>query len=586
MSSIKYPGSFTEYVLVYEKYPETEFDPNGIPYGIQPDYSNPYLDINGKKRSVFVYRPSSMQSMMTVHAMIVLTADGNPDGFDDCLVRSGLLDLSEKEGFFLFFCVSDDGWALSDTSYLTQLVHAVSLSCIFSGRERCHDYKIAIVAEGNGSAVAHLAAAQNPGRINSILTFGGNIDESALYFKPDGAFVTVWAVNPGDEKMSFWYKANRLNPAETIETADSFTCTDRINRSHQVKVFKYAYNSFNQGIILRFWNEIYKWNIKPFSTERGRTANILDALELYKPCIHLNDRSLGDNGFAAHDWLEFIPESVRDHNTKVPMILFLHGGACDAFIEAANTSLHVLGEKEHFITVYATATNGYSWNNVLSNNRENDIDFLEALIKHMCACYPVDISRVYISGFSNGSGMAQTFAALRPSMIAGVLAFNTRFRPNDALYAATKDVKAYYDFRMPVYYSYGTKDAEYPLTEGCAQYAQMEFWSKYNHIECTPSEKPEFWELKRSANREFSWGIDGSSDRSLFHTHQFDSSDPKGVNLYNYTIVNMLPHAVETRLFPAGLAFLSRFSRNLDGSLCINEKRIEEHYYTDKALYC
>lgn len=48
--------------------------------------------------------------------------------------------------------------------------------------------------------------------------------------------------------------------------------------------------------------------------------------------------------------------------------------------------------------------------------------------------------------------------------------------------------------------------------------------------------------------------------------------DPSGINLYNYTFVENLPHGVEARLIPAGWAYLSQFSRQADGSLSYERK--------------
>lgn len=575
----KYPGLLTEYTLVYEKKPNPEFDSNGIPFGIQPDYSNPFLDSDGEMRSVYVYRPSSLKPMMSVHAMIVLTDDGNAQNFEKCLVHSGLMELSEKESFFLIFCVSKGVWRETDTMYLRQVIRAVAISCVFPGRERCHDYKIGIVAEGKGSDLAHRTVAETPDNINSMLTFAGTVSEELLNYNPDGAATTVWMVNPTGNGKEFWYKANGLEPSVSAEVGNSIICKNPNNRSFQVRIINSCHKKFDRGIILSFWNEVFKWNINPFSTNRGRISNILDPLEKFKPSIHIGDRSLGDNNHAPHDWLEFAPTIFMQKTVKLPLMIFLHGGACDAFIETANTELHVLGEKENFFTVYATATNGYSWNNILHPDRENDVEYIEALIRHMINCYPIDSSRVYISGFSNGSGMAQVFAASRPFLIAGVLAFNTRFRPTPQVILSVSEAKQKYDYRMPVYYSYGTKDAEYPLTDGCAQFSQIHFWKAYNNINDVPSSENSPSDVGAFANRMVSWGKYGKDGGKIFHTYEYDTLDTGHTNLYNYTVVDNLPHAVEPRIIPAGWTYLSRFSRNSDGSLNINKRKLEYELY-------
>lgn len=81
---------------------------------------------------------------------------------------------------------------------------------------------------------------------------------------------------------------------------------------------------------------------------------------------------------------------------------------------------HEIGEKEHFITVYPWSTNRAGWNMELLKDQADDLAYCKGLILYMLKHYPVDPSRVYLSGFSNGAGMAQTVAMIYPELVAAL----------------------------------------------------------------------------------------------------------------------------------------------------------------------
>lgn len=573
-----YPGSFIKYPLVHEKYPNPEFDPNGVPYGIQPDPERPYLDAAGRRRWTYVYRPASIKPMMNAHAMIVVTDSGSEYTVERELVEGGFLALAERESFFLFFPLSVGSWSPDDVDYLRQLIHAVSISCVFPGRERCHDYRICLVASGRGADIAHIVAARFPDRLNSILSFGGEISGELMGPPDSEAAMSVWMADPRGDGLAFWCAVNGLDEKSALQLGDARLYKDPENSARQVCLIHSPHPGFDGGILFRFWDQVFKTNIRPFSTGRGRVESISDALEGGRASVHYMGRSLSCGSHAPHTWLEYCPGNIEP-GRRYPLVLFLHGGACDAFIEAANTGLHRLGEKQGFFTVYPTASNGYSWNSVLHSHRDDDVEYLRSLIEHMLSSYPIDPSRVYMSGFSNGSGMAQVFSAIHPELVAGVLAFNTRYAFDSKAWAAAAGPKSRYNYRMPVFYSYGTRDVEFPLKNGSSQFSQMDFWKNYNNIANPKPDENYPGGFGAPADRVVSWGRCGRHGKPIFTTAEFNTCDPSGINLYNYTFVESLPHAVEPRLFPAGLAYLFQFSRQADGSLSY------ERTFGDYELY-
>ena len=135
------------------------------------------------------------------------------------------------------------------------------------------------------------------------------------------------------------------------------------------------------------------------------------------------------------------------------------------------------------------------------------------------------------------------------------------------IYDYVKTVKQKYDYRVPIFSTYGTRDAEYPMKPGCGQFTQMEFWRWYNNIRPRAIDVEDPSGIGAPGDRTVSWGAFGENGENIFTTHSFCTEDPDGINLYNYTLVSGLPHTVERRLIPCALDYIFQFSRNSDGSL-------------------
>ena len=118
----------------------------------------------------------------------------------------------------------------------------------------------------------------------------------------------------------------------------------------------------------------------------------------------------------------------------------------------------------------------------------DDVAYLYALIEYMKRTYAIDETGVYIGGFSNGSAMSQVFAMMNPEVIAAVCANNTRFYQdrNTFAFAIAGKKKLEYDYRMPAWYTVGTRDYEYSAVRGSGQQVQYDFWKSYNNITCKP----------------------------------------------------------------------------------------------------
>ena len=124
----------------------------------------------------------------------------------------------------------------------------------------------------------------------------------------------------------------------------------------------------------------------------------------------------------------------------LPLVVQLHGRGIDAIRFDWWTGFSGLADEAGFLLAMPEAV-GERWNDgrqVGPTQEIDDVGFLAAVIEDVDARLPVDRTRVYLVGMSNGAAMAGRFACERPDLIAGIgqvagtagVAIVTRARPS------------------------------------------------------------------------------------------------------------------------------------------------------------
>ena len=106
-----------------------------------------------------------------------------------------------------------------------------------------------------------------------------------------------------------------------------------------------------------------------------------------------------------------------------PVVVSFHGFSSNPASQALISGWHRLAEQEGFLVVYPQGTDfpqrwnaGAAWGEL----DVNDVQFFRDILDDLASVEPVDLSRVYISGFSNGGGMAVRIACEASGEVAAI----------------------------------------------------------------------------------------------------------------------------------------------------------------------
>lgn len=146
---------------------------------------------------------------------------------------------------------------------------------------------------------------------------------------------------------------------------------------------------------------------------------------------------------------------------NLPVVVVLHGIGDNA-LNMSNVGFNQMADTARFIPVYLQGKlNNYSqtsWNNgTLLASNVNDVLFISMVLDALEDSFDVDLSRVYLTGFSMGSIMCYKAASELSDRIAAIACFSGTM--------STQQINATdQQYPVPTLHCHGTADAQVPYS--------------------------------------------------------------------------------------------------------------------------
>lgn len=130
----------------------------------------------------------------------------------------------------------------------------------------------------------------------------------------------------------------------------------------------------------------------------------------------------------------YVPDPPPKQPCAAVLLLHGHGGSADQLLgvtgrQAPYRVWMPLADRDNFVLIAPDGLVGpdgkQGWNdarNIATNPDSNDVEFLIKLVETIARAYPIDSSRVYATGTSNGGHMVLRLAAEAPDRFAAVAA--------------------------------------------------------------------------------------------------------------------------------------------------------------------
>ncbi|MEM7037946.1 MAG: PHB depolymerase family esterase, partial [Bacteroidota bacterium] len=141
----------------------------------------------------------------------------------------------------------------------------------------------------------------------------------------------------------------------------------------------------------------------------------------------IDDREKIEFGGETRTYRLHVPENYNGTDS-LPIVFVLHGGRGNSkkAVQFTNGRFNQLSDRDGFLVVYPDGLKK-NWNDgrgvqeyYSHANNVDDVGFIAHLIDHFSAIYPVDQSRIYATGASNGGFMSSRLACDMEDRIAAI----------------------------------------------------------------------------------------------------------------------------------------------------------------------
>ncbi len=397
-----------------------------------------FIQINdyGADGSVtYMYTPSVLNDPVPMMTPVIFIypdqAPANSIKAQQLLSKLGLIDLAERErGVILLATPTGGGWSNDDITVYNALLKGIwfNNNTDTSIKKLTYFNLIYAMGEGSGATFINNKLSQNANRIAGVATFGG--DGSVM--PASGVPLPAYIAGGSDNAIGYFKAVNNTDQSGTVSGRTVYY--NAVNDRQRVMVNPDALTSFDKEAIRQAWDSMLRYTTR--AALATRIYDDADSPEVFTLLPRPNVEALGltmrvNNEKESTRWYEWIPNEALEPGTaeKFPLVLVLHGGGDHDVYEAESNGWVALAGRERFIVASPKTT-----------SKANNL----ALLKAVIAKYPIDESRIYVTGFSAGSSAINStlndkdtielFAAMAPFSWSRAYEYNKKETKIPAMY--------------------------------------------------------------------------------------------------------------------------------------------------------
>lgn len=527
-------------------------------------------DLGVAGSQTYLYKPSVLitPTPMLTPVLFVYADQGyeSSDAAWEALLSNGLVELAERENAVLIVQNPvDDEWGQSDvTVYQDVLRYIWGGNTAASGKPALSFYRLDyMLGEGDGATFINqfMTQAPNVNRIAGVATFGGEMPDVA-----EGSALPAYIVGGSRDAIEYYKEVNDVD----ARRGATFYNTD--NPAKEVIVDKARAQAFDRRLIKDAYDELFRYTARqglstPVFYDNATTTEDftlmerpnLDELDLTQ--VLVTGADTGTTGQPR--WYEWVPDEVLNQKRSkrtYPLVLDLHGRGDHEIYEAeSNGWIELAGEEKVIVAApFDTTTPA-----------------VMGMLEELKAKYPIDPSRIYMTGFSAGGRATWLTSSLYPEVFAAIAPMSSpgsTIDPSLAAKGPTVD--------LPTFFSAATNERDAVLLPSPTNPIKQVKVSNLNALttymalnEVAPPTSFDF-----SAHGIFGFPIDEPKDyvtRWGFTVSAGTLSDPDGVPLMEIATGQNLDHTHYMDYAPIAWDYMSQFQRKVGTGEVIYEPSSE-----------
>jgi poly(3-hydroxybutyrate) depolymerase len=391
--------------------------------------------------------------------------------------------------------------------------------------------------------------------------------------------VAVWLFNSrepgtaGTKLADYWKQVDRVSRDGSETNIAGFSTViyrNSGNTAQQVRLSTLpAASKPDQALASAIWSDFFSHVARWTSSPNGDLGTLLTQAEVN---YSFDVRPITVDGKPYKYYLK--RPSGFEKGKSLPLVISAHGHGYPAWLYLSQIKMHEVGEKEGFLTAYLEGP-GPGWD--FKSPDGADAQFVQKVIADAEQTYGADPGRIYMQGFSLGSGLSYMMGVTHPRLFAAISP-NSGIGPmSKEVEARIAEVKAQSDIRIPTMMVYGNVDsggsvdgkmpAQGVIRGAFDELKAFDHITTQDRIEHFNSDNSEPYEVLVPGVKMARGGADKPYPQGRFEIYRYLSADPAPLNLFSFVWVEDMAHGGDPRQAQLEWDYFKRWHRNADGSL-------------------